>query len=511
MTVEAQRARAWSPWRTVVAFGLVSLTADMVYEGARSIYGPLLASLGASAAAVGLITGAGEAAALLLRLVSGPLADHSRRYWTLTVAGYALTAVCVPLLAVTPALGAAGLLVAAGLILAERLGKAIRSPAKSALLADAAGQVGMGRGLGVHKALDQVGAFAGPLLVAAIVVAAAGRLWPALAVLAVPGAVAMVLLFVLRIRSGPPGTAAPSRPSSGPADEIPVRPTDDLPHSTVRPTRDLPTGTNRPTSNIVDNTNQPTGNDATGTSGPTGNDPNDTNQPTGRDPLQDSAGADSAPSGEPRQDGTHSSGARTSGTPGNGTRAAPRESMATVAAALPRRFWWFAAAAALCTGGLVTYGLIGFHLTEAQIVAPPLVPVLYAAAMGAAALAALATGVLYDRAGGRTLTVLPLLVASGAALSFRTGPAAVVAGILLWGAAVGVQDSTVKAIVADLVPRERRATAYGMFAAVQGAAALAGGAVAGVLYQRSLTGLVAAVAASQAVALLILLTRLRDR
>lgn len=91
--------------------------------------------------------------------MSGSLADRTHRYWALTIAGSALTAVCVPLLAVTPLLGGAGLTVAAGLILAERIGKAVRSPAKSALLADAAGPVGMGSGLGVHKALDQVGAF----------------------------------------------------------------------------------------------------------------------------------------------------------------------------------------------------------------------------------------------------------------------------------------------------------------------------------------------------------------
>src|SRR3954468_13052876 len=195
------RTDGWSPWRMVVGFGLVSLAGDMVYEGARSVYGPLLASVGASATVVGLVTGAGEATALLLRLVSGPLADSTRRYWTLTLLGYGLTAVCVPLLAVTPALGGAGLAVAAGLILAERLGKAIRSPAKSALLAEAAGQVGMGRGLGVHKALDQIGAFAGPLLVAAIVVAAGGSVWPALAVLAVPGAASILILLMLRART----------------------------------------------------------------------------------------------------------------------------------------------------------------------------------------------------------------------------------------------------------------------------------------------------------------------
>ena len=205
----------WSPWRVVVGFGAISLTADMVYEGARSVYGPLLASLGASALVVGAITGAGEAAALVLRLVFGPLADRTRRYWTLTTVGYALTAVCVPLLAITPELGAAGLATAAALILLERIGKAVRSPAKSALLAEAAAEVGMGRGLGVHKALDQVGAFAGPLLVAGLVAAAAGSLQPGLAVLAVPAAVAMVLLVLTRRRMPAPGAPA-ARPARAP-------------------------------------------------------------------------------------------------------------------------------------------------------------------------------------------------------------------------------------------------------------------------------------------------------
>src|SRR5512133_4212878 len=143
----------WSPWRTVVWFGVVSLAADMVYEGARAITGPFLASLGASALVVGVVTGAGEAAALVLRLVSGPMADRTGRYWPLTIVGYGLTAVCVPLMAVAPFLGGAGLAFGATMVLLERTGKAIRSPSKSALLAHAARAVGRGRGFAVHKAL----------------------------------------------------------------------------------------------------------------------------------------------------------------------------------------------------------------------------------------------------------------------------------------------------------------------------------------------------------------------
>src|SRR5512142_753547 len=105
-------AARWSPWRAVVGFGLVSLAADMVYEGARSVTGPLLASLGASALLVGLVTGAGEALALVLRLPFGTRVDRSGGYWGMTLVGYGLTVVTVPALALTPFLGAAGLAVA---------------------------------------------------------------------------------------------------------------------------------------------------------------------------------------------------------------------------------------------------------------------------------------------------------------------------------------------------------------------------------------------------------------
>lgn len=392
----------------MVGFGVVSLAADMVYEGARSITGPLLASLGASALLVGLVTGAGEAMALVLRLGFGTLADRTGRYWSLTNAGYLLTAVCVPALAVTPFLGGAGLAVACVLILAERTGKAVRSPAKSALLAVAAGPVGLGRGFAVHKALDQLGAVAGPLLVAGIVAATSGVLWPALAVLVVPGAVAMALLVWIQRRMGEP---ARSRTTRGP------------------------------------------GQPAAATSG--------------------------AQSAEGR------------------------------VGALPRQFWLFAASSGAATAGLVTFGVISYHLTRERVVGTAAVPVLYAAAMAAAALAALATGWLFERLHGRILLVLPMLVAGVPALAFSNRAGVAVAGVLLWGAAVGVQDSTVKALVADLVPAGRRATAYGLFAAVQGAAAVAGGALAGGLYSRSVPLLVAAVGATQLVALVLLVATLR--
>jgi MFS family permease len=390
----------WSPWRTIVGFGVVSLLADVVYEGARSITGPLLASLGATAVVVGVVTGAGEAAALVLRLVFGPLADRTHRYWAIAIAGYALTAVSVPLLAVTPFVGGAGLALACVLVLAERTGKAVRSPAKSTLLADAAGQVGMGRGLGVHKALDQLGAFAGPLLVSAVI-AVTAAIWPAMLALAVPGIAAVVLLGWMRARlDGSRRAASDAAPAVGAAA--------DVPHER-----------------------------------------------------------------------------------------------------LPRAFYLFAASAGAVSAGLVTFGLISFHLATQHLVSTAVVPVVYAAAMGAEALTALATGYLYDRHGARVLLVLPVLVATVPLLAFRGVVGVVVLGVVVWGAATGLQDSTAKALVADLVDRSRRASAYGVFAAIQGAAAVAGGAVAGALYERSLGALAVVVAVTQVVALVLLLASLR--
>ena len=130
----------------------------------------------------------------------------------------------------------------------------------------------------------------------------------------------------------------------------------------------------------------------------------------------------------------------------------------------------------------MTFGVISFHLVHEHLVTAAVVPVVYAAAMGADAVASLGTGFAYDRVGGGTLLVLPVVVAAVPALVFTDRVGLAVAGVLLWGAATGVQDSTVKALVADLVPAARLATAYGAFAAFQAVAALAGGVLAGWLY-----------------------------
>lgn len=142
----------------ILLFGVVSALGDVTYEGARSVYGIYLAYLGAGAVAIGLVTGLGEFLGYILRLLSGYLADKTGYYWPIAIAGYALL-LSVPLLAL-----AGNWQMAALFIILERVGKAVRSPAKDALLSHATRQVGSGMGFGLHEALDQVGGLIGPLL-----------------------------------------------------------------------------------------------------------------------------------------------------------------------------------------------------------------------------------------------------------------------------------------------------------------------------------------------------------
>jgi MFS family permease len=152
----------------------------------------------------------------------------------------------------------------------------------------------------------------------------------------------------------------------------------------------------------------------------------------------------------------------------------------------------------------MTFGVISFHLVHEHLVAAAVVPVVYAAGMAAEAVASLGTGFAYDRVGGGTLLLLPVVVAFVPVLVFTQRVGVAVAGVLLWGAATGVQDSTVKALVADLVPPSRLATAYGAFAAFQAVAALAGGGLAGWLYDTDRGVLVAGIAVAEGVALVLL-------
>jgi MFS family permease len=141
--------------------GVVALFGDMTYEGARGLLGPYLGLLGASASTIGFAAGLGELLGYGLRLVTGYLSDKTRRYWPLVIAGYAINLVAVPGLAFTGNWQAA-----VGLLLLERIGKAVRSPARATIMSYAASSAGVGKSFGLEEALDQIGAVTGPLLTA---------------------------------------------------------------------------------------------------------------------------------------------------------------------------------------------------------------------------------------------------------------------------------------------------------------------------------------------------------
>jgi MFS family permease len=152
--------------------------------------------LGASATAVGVVAGSAEALGYALRYFTGALADRTQRYWFLTIAGYVTNLVAIPLLALTATWPAVAALVAL-----ERIGKAVRTPAKSVLTSFVAPSVGAGRVFAVVEAMDQTGALLGPLLVAGILAwrgdTASGFAW-AFALLAIPAVATLGVLFRAR-------------------------------------------------------------------------------------------------------------------------------------------------------------------------------------------------------------------------------------------------------------------------------------------------------------------------
>lgn len=178
--------------RFVVLLGVVSLFADMTYESARSISGPFLALLGASATVVGVTAGLGEFLGYALRFVSGRIADRSGRYWAVAIFGYVVNLLAVPAMALT-----GHWLAAVALLFLERIGKALRTPARDAMLSFAGRRTGRGWGFALHEAMDQTGATVGPLLTAAVMfVRNDYRL--CFALLLIPAVLSLTVLFTAR-------------------------------------------------------------------------------------------------------------------------------------------------------------------------------------------------------------------------------------------------------------------------------------------------------------------------
>lgn len=373
----------------IVAFGIVSLFADMAYEGMRGISGPFLGTLGATGAIVGAVAGVGELFGYLLRLGSGRLAERTHLYWPIALAGYIIQMAAVPMLALAGTWWAA-----AGFIILERSGKALRNPAANTMMSRAGEHIGQGWAFGLHEALDQTGALTGPLIASLVLVLhhdyRSAFLW-----LGVPAVLTLLTIIGVRTR---------------------------FPYA------------------------------------------------------------------------------------GNVSRAATHEDMAQ---SLPRAFWLYAASAALVGFGFADYSLIAFHFAQKHIVAQPVVPIFYAAAMGISGAGSLVFGRWFDARGLRVLIPGILIGVIIAPLVFLGDAKLVFLGVLAWGLSLGIHDAIMNAGVAKIVTEHVRARAFGVFSAIYGVAWFLGSTIEGVLYDTSLLSLVILASGAEIAALVPLTLALR--
>ncbi|MBX6351527.1 MAG: MFS transporter [Clostridia bacterium] len=372
----------------VVLLGVVSLFADVTYEGARSVTGPYLASLGAPVAVVGLIAGAGELLGYGLRLLSGLWADRLGEYWLITGIGYGLNLLAVPSLALTGHWPAA-----AGLILLERVGKGLRNPPRDAMLAHAGSRIGHGWAFALHEALDQTGAVLGPLLVAAVLYAQQAYTW-AFGALVVPALLALATLARARALF----------------------------------------------------------------------------------PVPRELDAD--------------------------VLARPGEVLTLLGHA--RKEAALLLFTALTVFGFVHFQLVSYSYEATRVLAPSAIALVFATAMAADALGALALGRALDRLGPRLLWALPAGAILATLLLFSGRPAAIWPGAVVWGAVLGAQDTILKAVLAARVTASQRATAFGLFDTVFGIAWFLGSAAFGWLYAARPAAAVGTVVAAQLAALAVL-------
>lgn len=186
----------------IILFGIVSLFSDMTHEGASSLRGVYLSLLGASAGTIGFISGLGELVGYSLRYFFGKLTDKTHKYWQMTIFGYVLDILAVPALALV---GSDGWIYACGLLVIQRMGKAIKKPAKDTIMSFAASQEGAGKSFAIQEMLDQIGAFLGPFFLYVVMLfKTEGTTFEiysrCFAYLAIPGAITLILLSYTKKR-----------------------------------------------------------------------------------------------------------------------------------------------------------------------------------------------------------------------------------------------------------------------------------------------------------------------
>ena len=168
---------------------------------------------------------------------------------------------------------------------------------------------------------------------------------------------------------------------------------------------------------------------------------------------------------------------------------------------LPRLYWTYLTGAALVAAGFADYPIIAYHFGHTGSVPGDWIAIFYSVAMAVSGSGSLLFGRLFDKFGFRVLIVLTVLSAAFAPLVFLGGFWTALIGAALWGLGIGVHESIIPAVVAPMVPVQRRASAFGLFTAVYGTAWFLGSAAIGILYDISVPATVVFCVAAELAAL----------
>ena len=358
-----------SPFLLIIILGFVSLLGDITYEGARSIIGPYFATLGASATVVGFVAGAGEFIGYGLRLISGYLTDKLKKYWLITIIGYIINLFAIPALALTKTWPQSAILV-----ITERIGKALRTPARDTILSYATSKIGRGKGFGFHEAMDQIGAMLGPLLIT-FILSSTGSYKISFGILGIPALLAFLILLIARFLY-----------------------------------------------------------------------PNPQKLET--------------------------------------------KALTLTKKTFSKKFWIYILAIGLYGAGYADFALIAYHLKKTEVLKQQWIPLFYAIAMGIDAISALFFGYLFDKKGFSVLILAVLISLFSSPFVFLGKFFLVLFGMILWGIGMGAQESIMRAAISFFIPKDKRATGYGIFNAFYGFLWFLGSIILGVLYDTSLISLI---------------------
>lgn len=380
----------------LLLFGIVSLFSDMTHEGAASIQGAYMSLLGASAAVIGFVSGLGELVGYSMRYVFGRITDRTKKYWPMTIAGYLIDILAVPLLAFV---GPNGWIWACILLVVQRMGKAIKKPAKDTIMSFAATQEKVGRSFGIQEMLDQIGAFLGPLLLYVVMLFRTdGDTFKTYSLcflfLIVPAVLTIALLFLTKHKFPNPDQFEPE-----PKTYVPFK--------------------------------------------------------------------------------------------------------------MKKSFIFYIVGISLFAFGFIDYSLVAMHISNVYIaegntfITSETLPLLYSGAMLIDAVSAIVFGKLYDRFGVASLILATVISGLFAIFIFAFDSLPMLlAGIAMWGIGMGAQESILKAAVTTMVPKNSRATGYGIFECSFGIFWFLGSWLLGVLYDCSIVAMVSVSVSAQFLSIL---------